>query len=1519
MVFANEFTNLGGGALGVAVIASAACVGTPTSERTGVAGSITVGTRAVMAEVAPVGGTARLSSDALLGLLKPLSSFQMRLGNDATTSLRCAPGVAARSTIDFSVFRLRVDPTLPGSPTVTNAFLPPDAPPGSLMFDPAGSFLPTIGDPLFLSARGISELFTTPFNRQSLLNLGGFIQPVDLAAAARSLGGTVIACGTTGPGTFAADVSFCRDTAWPTADRPTAAPFEAVTGCGPTGWSTDSAGQPTLRIPWRVRVPGLFLNAFITCDERVTPSPSSVAGQLCPPLRGTCFGNSRTTVTLGARSPTQPIEFVLETNLTPVRCSRDGAAGVPRCPVFEGDPTLPSTPINLPNVALVPRLSISSIRTVDAAGNYGAPLSFTNAEVQSFAPDPLCRNLVGPALNGFIDLLLPLVEPFLLQLLAGPIQTAFRGNPDATPPEPGFFPGLFPDPGSRTTPVISPPTCALDARSGITIASSTACLQQWITYGLNRAAYRYITGPFNGPEGNNAVTPSWLWRNWRVDPAADPNRRRDLLVDVDAAPPNPGLLTCSNNGVLNPALTITLDRDGDGVPDACDNCPFVPNRSQNNCNRETERNLRRATFGVDQLGDACDPNPCATVREATPATTARLDGDRTGTSWFGRITTHPTVGSTDGTTPAASARTTEVTALRRCGCGSYTADGGWRADLSIAECIRSRCTRNGAVGAPRANDAFQLTDFRLRQSACIRRASDGRCDVREGETYLPEVTVASRAEGRAGRELDNRTSYEWDYKGEFLRGALVRGTEGLSEDTLRGIYIPSVTTFVWTRADRREGTSVPERLRDHYTPQADALALRIGSPPFELEFARIAPNLCLLVPRLCSPIPIRRLRGIANFVAPRPPLGQPKLHRFFTTLALDSAQVAAYPWLEGDRGELAPSVAALAVGVYDAESTQFTAIGPSIGDVPPFDGTSITVATGADGQPTLFALGGQTSAGISAFVYEGRFELSENGALTRWTKYPLPTGGDVAFGGPTPRVHAAVAASSDGRSVYVYGGQSSFGALHDLWKYSLADRTWEQVSLPVRPAGAVGASIAVDDRWLVIAGGTDDQGARSSQLVAVQETTGHFAQWSLSTPGVVDARIAIDRERVWMYGGSTDQGPSDQLVEVTLETGSVVRSLHTGVASASGAGFGVDPDGTISILPLSQPLASARNVALVGAPDALVALAERNEDGAPTCAASAASRSGLACQVAPTATSTLGTLACSGADVRCAASRDTSIVASRQGSAFALDNDFIAIANETALQVVLRTAPTIVVGEANERTNVRSVALSSQWLLSTTGRNVQWRALSSSALPVAGELETCGDLRSIRVVNDTLYADSTFGVERFRVTAAGVQRWPESVFASALDSATASQPIHAMDERGLAFCRGVSAFFRAPLERLRDRRSFDVTDDGVLWITQGALTFAFEQRTDGRLRVLATRRASLGPMFVRAVGATLATLSSDGTSRETLRIERNADGRASIRSLGAHELSDWITGRPDVRDETFVRRVDERIEIRRAH
>ena len=76
-------------------------------------------------------------------------------------------------------------------------------------------------------------------------------------------------------------------------------------------------------------------------------------------------------------------------------------------------------------------------------------------------------------------------------------------------------------------------------------------------------------------------------------PAALPDLPPEAAATNDAAAPD----------VIPPACPATKDEDGDGVGDACDNCPADFNPDQ--------ANVKEINAGVaaDKVGDACDPRP----------------------------------------------------------------------------------------------------------------------------------------------------------------------------------------------------------------------------------------------------------------------------------------------------------------------------------------------------------------------------------------------------------------------------------------------------------------------------------------------------------------------------------------------------------------------------------------------------------------------------------------------------------------------------------------------------------------------------------------------------------------------------------------------------------------------------------------------------------------------------------------------------------------------------------------------
>ncbi len=169
-------------------------------------------------------------------------------------------------------------------------------------------------------------------------------------------------------------------------------------------------------------------------------------------------------------------------------------------------------------------------------------------------------------------------------------------------------------------------------------------------------------------------------------------------------------------------------------------------------------------------------------------------------------------------------------------------------------------------------------------------------------------------------------------------------------------------------------------------------------------------------------------------------------------------------------------------------------------------------------------------------------------------------------------------------------------------------------------------------------------------------------------------------------------------------------------------------------------------------------------------------RAELACQQ-PSAGSTAGALVCAGAGLQCARSAATVAETSLRAETFAMDERFVAYAQGRELGLAQVARPTFIVSQTRLRDRIDAVALSPEWLLVASDRSVNWHSLDSysSQLPASGDVATCGEIRTIRVVGRTLYADTTFGIERFAISTNGLERIGDQVFGSDLNDPPGAQ------------------------------------------------------------------------------------------------------------------------------------------------
>ena len=201
------------------------------------------------------------------------------------------------------------------------------------------------------------------------------------------------------------------------------------------------------------------------------------------------------------------------------------------------------------------------------------------------------------------------------------------------------------------------------------------------------------------------------------------------------------------------ALHRAWETDGDGICDRVDNCPFVPNADQRNCNAFAEASPRWGSSGV-ALGDACDPTPCTYAaplpgQPMIATTTGILEPSQ------GNLV-HRTYGRTINDALAldsvvdTGSQITELTTLYFCICRNP--DGTPITDLSVCE------------GAPH----YCVRDPRLAESSKVE--TGGGQPPGANETYWHRITLVGQGTlGKVTTQHPGKSNVVWDYAADYAR------------------------------------------------------------------------------------------------------------------------------------------------------------------------------------------------------------------------------------------------------------------------------------------------------------------------------------------------------------------------------------------------------------------------------------------------------------------------------------------------------------------------------------------------------------------------------------------------------------------------------------------------------------------------------------------------------------------------------------------------------------------------------
>lgn len=427
------------------------------------------------------------------------------------------------------------------------------------------------------------------------------------------------------------------------------------------------------------------------------------------------------------------------------------------------------------------------------------------------------------------------------------------------------------------------------------------------------------------------------------------------------------------------------DTDGDGIPDACDGCPLLPNDSDRNSNalaEEREQQLNPA-LQIPALPDACDPVPILRLPKQKVQEFSVL------------LTTHqPVVGFTSLGRPAAS--DPHVTTQQRIGyryCGCYHPETG--DELALEDCVGPGTVRPCSWSAPAGGNSPEWVIPTLVSLA-------GPVLDAGGYTTPQPFTTFSEAE----------YSPLWSWLADLTAGT-IPGAGGTSHGA-------RFTTTSGSVVSARDGSA---ELRDVFS--------QLHVPGWAL-FPDGLPAPQPSAPAACNGM------GCLSWINPQLWLLDPDLfdfgELFRTPVILGRSGADVLAWTEGRAVRITSSVpTSLAAAVGDPTLAWLNPVEPSaqLRRLPGRAGLHAAIVPRDIGPVIQVRQVERTPTGLS----EGRRFDDDIGLATATTSEPL---------GPRPRTNTQAVLSGAEHSVYFVGGvDTETGApAQSIWRYDLASSGW---------------------------------------------------------------------------------------------------------------------------------------------------------------------------------------------------------------------------------------------------------------------------------------------------------------------------------------------------------------------------------------------------------------------------------------------------------------------------------------------